>query len=199
MTDRIEAAPEFDATLAEFDRRLREIQADLMADGDHAGAPPVVQASPPPRAAPEPPPPPEPPIPPPAPPVVPEPLPRTPPPEPPGPHGRSGPLADLLAQLRAPSSDLQTELREIKAVLSTLQEAVAAIEAMLAGITTDREPETPAGSDQATLSAGPFTRIDSVREFERELSSLRGVRGASVRGYEGAARAIIDVDLGEDH
>ena len=40
--------------------------------------------------------------------------------------------------------------------------------------------------------------MQEVRDFERVLSSVRGVRDVSVRGYEGAARAIIDVQLGTD-
>jgi hypothetical protein len=55
------------------------------------------------------------------------------------------------------------------------------------------------GRHEATIAAGPFGTIDEVREFERRLSGVRGVRDVTVRGYEGAARAIIDVQFGEDH
>ena len=46
-----------------------------------------------------------------------------------------------------------------------------------------------------TVSAGPFPSVDSLREFEQSVSRLPGVRDVSVRGYEGADRAIIEVRL----
>ena len=54
------------------------------------------------------------------------------------------------------------------------------------------------GTQEATIAAGPFSTIEEVREFERRLATVRGVRDVQVRGYEGAARAIIDVQFGED-
>ncbi len=46
-----------------------------------------------------------------------------------------------------------------------------------------------------TVSAGPFTTTTALKEFERALSGLPGVRGVALRGYEGPDRAIIEVQL----
>jgi hypothetical protein len=56
---------------------------------------------------------------------------------------------------------------------------------------------TPRDGPGVTVSAGPFTRIEALREFEQALSRLPGVGEVVVRAYEGADRAIIDVRL--DH
>jgi hypothetical protein len=118
-------------------------------------------------------------------------------------HGRSGPLADLLAHLQARPDDFQGELSDLKVLLSDLHETLDGIEEVLdrlaAGAGKRRSARETAAPETATIAAGPFTTIDSVRAFERELTLLPGVREASVRGYEGAARAIIDVHFGEDH
>jgi hypothetical protein len=48
----------------------------------------------------------------------------------------------------------------------------------------------------ATVFAGPFSSIPELRDFERALAEMPGVRDVHVRGYEGADRAIIEVTLG---
>jgi hypothetical protein len=60
----------------------------------------------------------------------------------------------------------------------------------------------PAGPDKAepgglTLTAGPFASTESLREFERTLAGLPGVRDVALRGYEPANRAILEVQLEE--
>jgi len=47
----------------------------------------------------------------------------------------------------------------------------------------------------ATISAGPFPSIESVRAFEAAIQGLPGVREVDVRAYEGTDRAVIDVRL----
>ncbi len=67
---------------------------------------------------------------------------------------------------------------------------MAEVEAVLARMS--------ASGHEATIAAGPFASIEEVRAFERELAAVRGVRDVTVRGYEGAARAIIDVRFADD-
>jgi hypothetical protein len=59
-----------------------------------------------------------------------------------------------------------------------------------------------AGSDKTepgrlTMTAGPFASTESLREFERTLAGLPGVRDVALRGYEPANRAILEVQLEE--
>jgi hypothetical protein len=90
--------------------------------------------------------------------------------------------------------------------LATLTEIQARLVGALDGLihqhdagagTAPVELESPAGSAacEVTLSAGPFSAISELREFERALSELPGVRAVTVRGYEGSDRVIIDVGL----
>jgi hypothetical protein len=51
------------------------------------------------------------------------------------------------------------------------------------------------GPDQVAVSAGPFAGNAALRDFERMLSELPGVRAVSLRGYEADNRAIVDVQL----
>lgn len=201
MRERTQGPGELDARLAEFDRRLREIQAELLAeepppvrapddaparpdpplgsdpvDAPHSGlvSPPDV-AQPPGVASP--------------------PEPDRSPPQPPRPvtQGRAGPLAELLAQLRTAPDDYRSDLGDLRELVSSVRALLGGIEAALVRIETGDHPG--ADTDEATIAAGPFTTIEAVRAFEREVAALPGVRDAAVRGYEGAARAIIDVRL----
>lgn len=233
MMERNPATPDLDTRLAEFDRKLREIQSDL----DPARTPPPVrpptpQAAEAPAAAPrpaaqhepprdpEPPPAPEPPRDPqpeahhqppggrqppghseppadreppepPPPPRYDPPPPAAPPPSPSEPHrGRAGPLADLLAQHAPSHPPAEVGLEEFSSALVALRQAMSDLEAVLERMS--------ASGHEATIAAGPFASIQEVRAFERELAAVRGVRDVTVRGYEGAARAIIDVRFAED-
>ncbi len=107
-------------------------------------------------------------------------------------RGRAGPLADLLQHAPPPPARAtDAQLGHLGRLLSSLHEVLAGIEELLATMAPGRH--------EATIAAGPFGTIEEVREFERRLSGVRGVRDVTVRGYEGAARAIIDVQFGEDH
>jgi hypothetical protein len=201
MTEHSQAGPDLDSRLAQLDRRLREIQADLIGDESVE-----LLTEQPPRAAP----PPEP-EPPPEPAPLPEPEPLPPPvaqsrlsaPDaalrPPIGHGRSGPLADLLAHLQARPGEFGEELSDLKVLVSDLHETLDGIEEVLQRLAGGGRRTRTTKPEAATIAAGPFTTLDSVRAFERELTTLPGVQEAAVRGYEGAARAIIDVRFGEDH
>jgi hypothetical protein len=68
-------------------------------------------------------------------------------------------------------------------------------------------PARPAGAAEAPapppaavveMSAGPFPGMDALREFERAVAELPGVREVAVRGYETGNRAILEVQLDPD-
>jgi len=102
-----------------------------------------------------------------------------PPAEPAEPHLATQPEMPLaVARLTA----LQANL------LSSMTELVAEFQHTLA------QMQQPA-STHLTVSAGPFTTIAAVHAFERDLSRLPGVRGVSLRGYEGDDRVVIEVQL----
>ncbi len=170
--------------LAEMDRLLHDIQAELAPEREPrpllvtAGIPdPPAPAPSPPSPLPEPAPlpvaPPRPPLPePPPPPPLPEPPPPPPVPEP------------------APDRQIQALAELSERLIASMRELIDGYERVLAPKACAR-PE-PA---RVTLTAGPFTGIASLHEFEAALSHLRGVREVTVRGYEGTDRAIIDVRL----
>jgi hypothetical protein len=116
--------------------------------------------------------------------------------------GREGPLAELLAGLRRPQPDLTGEVRDLRAELVRVSERLAAIEALVEQLVPPaaaRRVEPAEAAREATVAVGPFTTIEAVRAFQRRVQALPGVREAAVRGYEGAARAIIDIRLDPDH
>ena len=162
-----------DMRLAEIDRRLQTIQSGLepAAQAARAGrADPPEQATViPPDAAPAP--------------VAPPhaaPAPVVPPDAAPAPKrlsGEPGALDGLVAQL------------------TTLVEAH---ERLLASARELSERRAPADAGAwVSVSAGPFDSTEALRRFERALRTLPEVRSASVREYEGADRAILDVHLFE--
>lgn len=183
-----QGAAALDAYLADIDRRLREIQAELGPESEPAIADHRRRASDP--AAPEP--------------VVsmPGPAPPMPGPVPPGrepappPHrsgrsghrGRQGPLAELLQRdpgRNEPELDSLPVLHE--QLLRTIGDVLDTYETVLAGLSSRAAPA------DVTVSAGPFSSIAAVRAFERELAELPGVSEVTLRGYEGTNRAIIDI------
>jgi hypothetical protein len=72
---------------------------------------------------------------------------------------------------------------------------MSAMTEVLAGFQRGLRQLPGSAGSELTISAGPFTSIDAVRAFERELSALPGVREVTVRGYVGGDRAVIDVQL----
>ncbi len=184
MSERTEGPGELDARLAEFDRRLREIQAELLSeDVEPAATSPIAETAP----------------------DEPTPLEPAAPSDPVAPsrppavtHGRTGPLAELLAQLRAAPDGYRSELGDLRELVSSVRELLGGIETALVRLESGETAPGRAEAEEATIAAGPFTTIEAVRAFEREVAALPGVQDAAVRGYEGAARAIIDVRLGAD-
>jgi hypothetical protein len=86
-----------------------------------------------------------------------------------------------------------TELHD--KLLASMSELLERYESVLRLLPApDRRPPA-SGGDELTLSIGPFATIEALREFERALAGLPGVREVSVRGFEGADRAIVDVQL----
>ena len=167
---------------------LRDVQAELAPDRDprpalvpeapEAAIPDPPVPAPPPPPIPEPPPPPPVPGPPPPPPAEP-PVPPEPPPPPPIPE----PALDAGVQIRA-----LTELSE--RLIASMRELLDGYARLLT--LPHRRRAEPTG---VTMSAGPFTSIEALYDFEAALSRVRGVRDVVVRGYEGTERAIIDVRL----
>ncbi len=189
---------DIDDRLADLDRRLREVQAELLPGREPrpAAAPPAAEPPPPSHEPPppsrEPPPPPREP-----PPGPPEPPPR--PPAPPGPPPHGGPPGPPSSPGPPPGTGPLTELH-VK-LLASFRELLDAYEWLLTQTSQPPallSPAPTAPPSQTTgVRAGPFTSLDAVRAFEAALGSTAGVRSVTVRGYEGDDRAIFDVELGE--
>lgn len=192
-------AEDLEAGLAEIDRRLRQIQ-DELSDAEPS-APPPPSPSPEPeqprrhgrsgplaavlqRAA------------------------RTAAPNPPpeAPPEREQSAAERAQDARTQLEDLERQLHALADLRDTL---LASIRQLVEGYqaaaqvqpgTSQRpgEGQDDLEAAEITVSAGPFAHLDAVREFERALAHLPGVRETSVRGYEGSDRAIVDVRLDDD-
>ncbi len=63
------------------------------------------------------------------------------------------------------------------------------------GSASPEAPATGGSPSQVTVVAGPFARLETVRDFERTLGTLPDVASVQARGYEGGDRAILDVHL----
>ncbi len=181
-----EVPPELEERLSEIDARLREIQSELAPDREPRPA----------RGTPEPSSPASPPAPGPAA-ASPHPPPVQPPPPQPPPVG-APPGAPLPPGSLAALTEAQAKL------LSSMHELLDAYGLVLAQL---REPVTTAPDSAAeigattaalTVSAGPFSATDAVRDFRQALASLSGVLEVTLRGYEGENRAIFDLHLSGD-
>jgi len=140
-----------------------------------------------------------------------------------GRRGRSGPLSALLGRARpvpgagaeppeAEPADEDTAelLAQVRALTETQARLLEASERLLEAFTRAVErppaqapsppglftPTTPvAPRAEVEISAGPFSDTEALREFERALEGLEAVRRVTVRGYEGADRAIFDLEI----
>ncbi len=185
-----EGASALGAHLAEMDRLLRDIQAELVPDREPA---PVVVADPPdpggssPLADDQP-----------APGDVPSFAGGGPDPAAAPPSATTGTAPPLHAEPQIQS------LTQLSArLLASMSELLAGYEAVLVG-GSPRPPVRQSAPSRArprpddadvTLSAAPFAGLEALHEFERAVSRLPGVREVAVRGYEGTDRAIIEVRL----
>ena len=89
-----------------------------------------------------------------------------------------------------------SEPDNVEARLESMERRLVEIQQELASDLPRRpEPQPPVELD---VSVGPFASTDAVREFERELARLPGVREVMLRGYEPGNRAIIEVQLDGD-
>jgi hypothetical protein len=194
MIDPTHRAEDLEAGLAEIDRRLRQIQDELMdaepsAPGTAAERPPrhgrsgplaaVLQRAARTAAASSP--------------------------------GEEHPEQEQSAVQRAHDARVQLEdlERQLHALADLRDKLLASIRQLVEGYqaaahvqpgTSPRPGEGPADDEAAelTVSAGPFPNLEAVRAFERAVANLPGVRETSVRGYEGTDRAIVDVRLDDD-
>jgi hypothetical protein len=93
---------------------------------------------------------------------------------------------------------LSAQDRQVSDLVARLAALVEAQERLLAS-TRDltHRSDQAAGGPSVSVSAGPFDGTDALRRFERSLQALPEVRSATVREYEGADRAIVDVHLFE--
>ena len=225
MSDLSQGVPDLDARLAEIDRRLWEIQAEVAperipretrppAAGPASAAEPTAESEPTAEAGQQ-------------------------------PHGRTGPLAALLQRARErslqpppppppvaeppppaappeppppPPPDPAAQIQELATIhdrlLVSLRELLDVYERVLDQAprreliepALPSEPSVPgpvperadpgAASRQVTLSAGPFASIEALREFEQGLLAMAGVEEVHVRAYEGENRVILEVSLG---
>jgi hypothetical protein len=189
-----ERGPDPESYLTEIDRRLRAIQAELRP-GQAAPRPPppaigVTERQPPPawsgrtgplsailgRA--------------PAQSSEAEPAHAPEPAQAPAPGGRSG-AAELVDQVRA-LTEVQARLVDVS---ERLLESFARIadDGPQAGLFSP--PTTGVTRTEIELNAGPFAATQALREFARALAALDPVRRVTVRGYQGADRAMLDVEL----
>jgi hypothetical protein len=89
----------------------------------------------------------------------------------------------------APSRDILVPLYE--RLLASMRELLAGYELVVGA----PSPAPRSAPDAVTVSAGPFSGTPALRDFERALSELPGVRGVSLRGYDTDDRAVWDVEL----
>jgi hypothetical protein len=109
----------------------------------------------------------------------------------PGPAGATEAVGPADAHSEPePAPEVAALARQVQSLTEAQAKLIAAGERLLE--TFERRA---AGPDVVTMSAGPFEGTDAVREFERTLAELPGVGCVAVRGYEGADRAILDVEL----
>lgn len=190
-----------DARLAEIDRKLRSIQAELVPGSQPAPArepsstpaePPATEPSPaesPPGEA-----------------GAPAPPETTQAASSAESHsGRAGPLASALAHSRRqsrhqrepadPQPHVSVELSTLAATQERLLELLGELIEVLRQSAARAAPPATATERHMTLSAGPFTSNEQVREFARALSGLSGVGEVRLRGYEGENRALLDVQV----
>jgi hypothetical protein len=131
--------------------------------------------------------------------------------QPPRRRGRTGPLAAILGRgsqapsepaepapepppERSPRSEPTTLEQEVRAIGELQERLINAIEGLVDAY------EAPAGehgteTNAVTLKARPFADTDALRAFTGRLAELPGVEKVTVRGFEGADRAIVDVEL----
>jgi hypothetical protein len=94
------------------------------------------------------------------------------------------------------SPNVETRLEAMERRLAEIQQELAP-DVPPSSVPEPAPAPDPAASPAAAVevSAGPFPSMDALREFERAIAALPGVREVAVRGYESGNRAIIEVQL----
>jgi hypothetical protein len=174
--------------LAEMDRLLHDVQAELAPDREPA--PPMPGGDAPPAAEDE------------VRPGAPDDAPPTTPNHPPPTSSYDAPdFSSSASQKRGVEalSELATSLlAAIRELLDGYDQVLARARSTPSARAIPRPRRRAAALDHdpgVTMSAGPFPTTEAVREFEDVLSRLPRVRDVAVRGYEGTDRAIIEVRL----
>lgn len=178
--------------LESMERRLAEIQQELAPEGLQAPGPPDATAAaadsspePDPRLAP--------------PPADPPPAaPEDPPPAPPSDPGPREPAEPTPAAAPPGATDLELLGSMYADLLATTRKLLDGYEAAMARISSLPASPPASAGDEATVSVGPFRSTEALREFERVLAELPGVREVELRGYESGDRAILEVRLEEE-
>jgi hypothetical protein len=80
-------------------------------------------------------------------------------------------------------------------LVSAMRDLLDAYGWTLRQLPVDPDPQPAGEPPPVAMSVGPFTNTAAVRAFEHELLRLPGVRGVTLRGYEGENRAMFDVQL----
>ena len=177
MTD----ARDLESSLAEMDRKLRELQRELaLVSGGQPAAPEGVPPGADPSRAPA------------APSAAPPPVPAPAPP----------PEADVLEQATARVAELGRRIDELGRLRDDLDSAARALREEQLQAPTPPPPPSPLASPplpatgDVAVNAGPFPDIATLSAFEHALQRISGVDDAVVRSFEGN-RAHVDVRLRE--
>jgi hypothetical protein len=104
----------------------------------------------------------------------------------------STPAREPESEREYPSPEVAAIARQVESMAEAQARLIAASERLL-----DRLDRLASGASVVTMSAGPFGETEALREFERTIAELPGVGHVAVRGYEGADRAVLDVELGQ--
>jgi hypothetical protein len=80
-------------------------------------------------------------------------------------------------------------------LLGSVRRLLDGYEAALGGLSHPAERRASGRAPEVELTAGPFRDTAALREFERSLARLPGVREVTVRGYKPGNRAILEVQL----
>lgn len=185
-------AADLEAGLAEIDRRLRQIQEELLGGEPPPDPPSSPGAKSPGRAGPLA--------------AVLQRAARAAPP--PGDEAPSGADRDAARRVQDARTQLDDLERQLHALADLRDKLLASIRQLVDGYQAAAQVQPGAsvhagddpaghGAAELTVSAGPFASLEAVRSFQRALATLPGVRETSVRGYEGADRAIVDVRLAQ--
>ena len=189
--------PDVHSSLAEIDRKLRELQRELsMFSGQPAPETPAPASPPAPPARPVPA-------------IPPRPAASAPPPPPSSPPAGPSPEGDpvvadaretaarILDDAGARIAEMGERIQELHRVYSELRRSAGALVEDFGRMPAGAGPGDPRPreySGTVVVNAGPFADIATLGAFEKSLNRLPGADGVRVRGFEGD-RALLDLRL----